>query len=421
MSSRAKSPADGRLPSQEALLLDYVQRLDRHRAGRRAVHVHLSKLRPYNRRDQHLLIARNTFQNLVRTHEGAIFSLANVDIVFICKGASQAELDSVVLKLRYLFSEDPLAHGDDAEGNTFCTWYDIERDYDALLESVSQIAAEEERRRAGPPATTGPRAPAPVLGPLEPDQLGRVKQALARADLSNVIRRQPVCAILPGAPPQAIFNELFVSIADLQRVVAPQTNLASNRWLFQHLTETLDKRMLATLPKLDDSSVAARFSINLNVATILSQEFLNFDQTLKSTVRGTLVIELQLVDVLADMGSYLFARDFARERGYRLCLDGLTHLTAPFADRDRLGLDLVKIVWSGDMTDSAMERRLTEIREWVSRTGEARVILCRCDNADAIRVGHSLGMSLFQGRHVDALLAQVKKSPLTGAKPSASR
>jgi hypothetical protein len=418
MSSRAKPPADGRLPSQEALLLDYVQRLDRHRAGRRAVHVHLSKLRPYNRRDQHLLIARNMFQNLVRTHEGAIFPLANVDIIFICKGASQAEIDAVVLKLRYLFSEDPLAHGDDAEGNTFCSWYDIERDYDALLGTATRIAAEEERRKAEP-AAAEPRAPAPVLGSLEPDQLGRVKQTLARADLSNVVRRQPVCAILAGAPPQAIFNELFVSIADLQRVVAPQTNLASNRWLFQHLTETLDKRMLATLPKMDDSSIASRFSINLNVATILSQEFLNFDAALKTTARGTLVIELQLVDVFSDMGSYLFARDFARERGYRLCLDGLTHLTAPFVDRDKLGLDLVKIVWSADMADSAMEKRLAEIREWVSRTGEARVILCRCDNADAIRIGQSLGISLFQGRHVDALLAQVKKPSVLPTKSAA--
>jgi hypothetical protein len=422
MSTRTKSPTDGRLPSQEALLLDYVQRLDRHRAGRRAVHVHLSKLRPYNRRDQHVRIARNTFENFVRTHEGQIFSLANIDIVFICKGASQAELDAAVLKLRYLFSEDPLAHGDDPNGDKFCTWYDIERDYDSLLGAAERIAGEEERRRnEPPPGATQPQAPAPVLGPLEPEQLARVKQTLARADLSNVIRRQAICAVLPGAPPTPVFNELFVSIADLQRVVAPQTNLASNRWLFQHLTETLDKRMLATLPKLDDSSIAARFSINMNVATLLSQEFLNFDANLKSSARGTLVVELQIVDVLADTGAYLFARDFVRERGYRLCLDGLTHLSAPIVDREKLGLDLVKILWSGDMTDSAMERRLAEIKEWVGRTGEARVILCRCDNADAVRVGHSLGMSLFQGRHIDTLLAAVKRPSLTGTKSAAAR
>jgi EAL domain-containing protein (putative c-di-GMP-specific phosphodiesterase class I) len=419
MTSHAKSPGDGRLPSQEAALLDYVQRLDRHRAGRRAVHVHLSKLRPYNRRDQHLRIARNTFENLVRSYEGQIFALANVDIVFICKGATTAALDAAVLKMRYLFSEDPIAQGDDpATGDKFCTWYDLERDYDDLLAAAEKIVAERERRNTEETAAAW-RRPAPALTPLEPDQLGRVVQALARADLSNVIRRQPICAVLAGAPPQPIFTELFVSIADLQRVVAPQTHLGSNRWLFQYLTETLDKRMLATLPKLDDSSVSARISINLNVATLLSQEFLNFDAALRGNARGTLVIELQAIDVFADLGSFIFTRDFVRERGYRLCLDGLSHLTAPLIDREKLGLDLLKIVWSSDMCDPAMDRRLADIKELIGRAGEARVILCRCDNADAISIGQSLGITLFQGRHVDALLgAATKKPPPAGAKPA---
>ena len=43
-----------RLPSQENLLLDYVSRLEKHKAGRKVVHLHLSGLRPFNRRDQHI-------------------------------------------------------------------------------------------------------------------------------------------------------------------------------------------------------------------------------------------------------------------------------------------------------------------------------------------------------------------------------
>lgn len=401
--------------------MDYVQRLDRHRAGRRAVHVHLSKLRPHNRREQHLRIARNTFENLVRTYEGQIFVLANADLVFICKGATTADIDAAVLKLRYLFSEDPIAQSDDpATGDRFCTWYDLERDYDALFAAATEIVAKHERAKTKKSAI-GWKAPEPILTPLEPEQLGRVVQTLVRADLSNVIRRQPICAVLPGAPPQPVFTELFVSIADLQRIVAPQTQLASSRWLFQYLTETLDKRMLATLPRLEDSSVAARFSINLNVATLLSQEFLNFDATIKSQARGTLAIELQMIDVFADLGSFIFARDFVRERGYRLCLDGLSHLTAPMIDREKLGFDLIKIIWSSEMNDSAASQRLANIKELIGRAGEARVILCRCDSADAIKVGQSLGVTMFQGRQVDALLAAATKKPSPVTKQTATR
>ncbi|HEX6978467.1 MAG TPA: hypothetical protein VF342_04140 [Alphaproteobacteria bacterium] len=406
---RARPTQDDRLPTQEALLLDYAERLDRHRAGRHAVHVHLSKLKPHNRREHHLRIAWNTVEGLVRTHDGQLFPLSNADLVFVCKDATPTELDGVIVKLRYLFSEDPFIQTHDpGEPDRFCTCFDLERHYDAFLLLARQIVEHEQRRRKEP---APPPPPAEVkLKPLEPEQLGRIEQALARADLSNLIRRQAVCAIVPGAPPHPVFSELFVSISDLQRTVAPTTDIASNRWLFQRLTETLDKRMLATLPRLQDSTLSSRFSLNLNVATLLSQEFLAFDEALTSVSRGTVVFELQLVDIFADMGSYLFARDFVRDRGYRLCVDGLSYLTAPLIDRERLGVDFVKIVWSPDLADEAGERRQEDLRNLVRSIGESRVILCRCENEDAIRVGRACGITLFQGRHVDALYAAARKS-----------
>src|SRR3546814_11939703 len=87
----------------------------------------------------------------------------------------------------------------------------------------------------------------------------------------NLMRRQAVCAITPGShAPQPVFRELYISIADLQQSVLPEFDLASNLWLFQHLTQTLDSRMLSMLGRNDDSSIASPFRIKLNVGTILS-------------------------------------------------------------------------------------------------------------------------------------------------------
>ena len=36
------------------------------------------------------------------------------------------------------------------------------------------------------------------LKELDPEQLGKLQEFLARADLSNLMRRQPVCAITPA-------------------------------------------------------------------------------------------------------------------------------------------------------------------------------------------------------------------------------
>src|SRR3546814_7578977 len=104
MSAWRKESAVG----QEKLLLDYVRRLDRFREGRRAVYLHLSRLRPYNRRDHPMRIAGTTFDTLIKKFDGGLYRLQNNDLVFIAKGAEIADIDEAVLRLRFLFSEDPL-------------------------------------------------------------------------------------------------------------------------------------------------------------------------------------------------------------------------------------------------------------------------------------------------------------------------
>ena len=120
-------------------------------------------------------------------------------------------------------------------------------------------------------------------------------------------------------------------------------NLAANRWLFQHLTETLDLRVLKLLTQADDRDLHSSFSVNLNVSTLLSREFTEFDTSLRTGGRGTIVLELQLIDIYSDVANYMFARDFVRERGYRICGDGVTHQSLPLIDRQALGADLIKL------------------------------------------------------------------------------
>ena len=144
--------------------------------------------------------------------------------------------------------------------------------------------------------------------------------------------------------------------------------------------------------------------MGLNVATLLSDRFLSFDANLEAATRGTIIFELQAIDIFADLGAYIFARDFVKERRYRICLDGVTDLTLPFIDGERLGLDLVKIVWNPDMLGGGRTARRQEFSDLVAGFGRARTILCRCGGEEAVTLGRSLGIELFQGRHIDSLL-----------------
>lgn len=240
--------------------------------------------------------------------------------------------------------------------------------------------------------------------PIDPHRLGELVDTIASADLSNLMRRQPVYAVVANQPPQLLFRELFISIGELQKEILPNYNLTANRWLFQALTETLDKRMLSLMMKNDDPLIANSFSVNLNVATVLSPEFLAFNSTLRSDARGTVIVELQMINVYADIAAFAFARDFLRDRGYRVCLDGLNELTIGHVDRDRLGVDLVKLQWTADLGGDASTPRRQAMRAEIERIGKARTILCHVDSEQAIKFGHSVGLAMYQGRFIDQLL-----------------
>ena len=388
--------------NQEYRLLEHIDRLSRHKEGRRAVHIHLSRLKSENRRDHHLRIASSTFENQVKSFDGQLFRLANQDLFFVYRDVDPIEMDDAVMRLRYLFTDDPLVQDND-EDDQFSTWYDLERQYQDLHTVVQNLYNEVQKRQKrlaqiGGAATGG-------KPPINPHRLGELIDIIAKADLSNLLRRQAVFAILTTQPPQPLFRELFISIGDLQKLVLPNYDILANRWLFQYLTETLDKRMLAMLSRNDDAAISNSFSLNLNVSTILSKEFMTFDASLKAGARGTIVIELQMLDVYADIAAFTFARDFARERGYRLCLDGLNELTLPIVDREKLGIDLVKLQWKSNMSDERLPEKRQKIKEMVERTGKAKVIMCHVDNEEALRFGHSIGIALYQGRFIDQLVA----------------
>jgi len=388
--------------SQENLLLDYVHRLERHRQDRKAVHIHLSGLLAQNRREHHMRIAGSTFENLVRMMQAQLFTLANSDLMVIYKAQAHDEVEAAVVKLRFLFSDDPLVLEERIRQGAFCTWYSLDREYEQLLTLAQKMVQDEAEKRSAETQSAARNASfqqKPKGSPFTPELLARVEANLGQADLANIMRRQAICAMVGKAPPQPVFHELFIAIAELRQTLFPSVNVNSSPWLFQQLTETLDRRVLSMLNKHDDRTLEGDISINLNVSTILTPEFLVFDDNVKAGMRGTIVLELQKVDIFADLGAYLFARDFAHDRGYRICIDGLTFSQLPFVDRERLGADLIKLIWDRSLTDEKDKKT-----EALKRIGVTRIIMCRCDDQAAIDFGHSVGITLFQGRHVESLI-----------------
>ncbi len=389
-------------------MLEYMRRLETRREGRRAVRINISALMPSNRRDHHLRAASNNFEGLVSDLQGQMFTLKTQDMFFVYKSESHARVEDVVQKIKFLFSDDTLFDDKENGEAAFVTWLDIENNFDEAFRDIQEMADErpdDNRSVSQSNVRAQLKARQEHGDPLTPEILGRATKALKRTDLSNLVRRQYICRVSKKMVPKTEFSELYISISDLCETMLPGINLTSNRWLFQYMTESLDRRVLSLMAKSDQITFSGDISFNVNVSTILSPEFMQFDEGISASRRGSLVLEVQNVDVFADLGAFLFAREFVQEKGYRICLDGLTYQTFSMVDRGRLGVDYMKVHWHPELMDGG-EEMVAKLKALVKESGKGTVILTRCDNREAIDYGKSVGIRLFQGRFIEHLIAE---------------
>jgi EAL domain-containing protein (putative c-di-GMP-specific phosphodiesterase class I) len=387
--------------------------------GYGAVLLRYSLIPPSPKRHQCMEVAKHAFTNFVYgltqkplpdkiPHH---IPLENSDHFFFFPLIDQPRVLEAVQSLRTLFSdEDWLNDASDRavdQLQSFDSWFELGRDTAELLKLAGlydQLKASgllQLSRLPNPAAPTN--AP---LERLEPKSLANVLERLADTDLTAYINRQAVCAIGQGSSVQPMFHECYVALQSLQAALCPTISLSSDRWLFQYLTRILDQRILALALANLSRFVENPISLNLHIETLLSEQFLAFDQqmTENGLSRGKILIELQRIDIFSDFGAFSFARDFLLERGYSICIDGMTHLSLRFIDRSQLKVDFIKMLWTPELQASMPPARLNQMAELVRRAGKARIILTRCDNDAALAFGRAIGISLFQGHYFDQLL-----------------
>jgi len=381
--------------TQESLLLGAAERIARIRDGRIAMHIHLSLLRPQNRQEGHIRIALRMLEPMVNAYRGQMFLLGNSDIVFMLKEPNPVDVENMVFKLRALFSKDPLTYADSGDGRDhFSTMYDLETHYEGFLDLARQTVADAKKR------LKAKSAGGKEMQNLDSKTLGAVLERLAAIDITRLIRRQTAIVITGQGNAVSLFQEFYVAMAELQKALAPDINLLGNRWLFQHLSQTLDLRMLDSLRAMKLTERPSTFSLNFNLATAATKSFADFEA---GEAPGTQIsLELSVLDILADSRGYQALRPQLRERGIGVIIDNLNALTLRLMDIRQFDADLYKISWSMEMREAEFGNAAAAA---LMSVPTEKLLLARCDSEDGIAWGLNQGITRFQGRHVDAMLA----------------
>ena len=378
----------------EDTLFTYVDQLAEARAGQRAMIVHLSRLDRSHRNDKHLQIVANMLQQVMDQYPGRLFALSNGDVVAICKGITRRAFDETTELFRYLFNDDPLA-AESVQRADFCALFDLEIDYQQFLSALEDIRETALRQSRATARVTPQLATSGVRSP----RIDEVVRSLARIDVTSLVRRQTVWRLSPAQPPDPISDEIFISLDRVRKAVGTTAEFTTDRQLLHDLLLWLDQHLLATVARYH-ASVMRPLSVDIHLATLLSAAFDDFDKNPAVQTRDRIIFEMQLSELAADLPAYLSATKRLQDRGYRRCLDGVSHHALLYINFRRLDVDYVKVAWD-DALLQIDDEAMRDLREAIADCGSERIILTRCGRRQAIDVGRAMGIELFQGWQVD--------------------
>ena len=373
----------------------------------KALYINMYKLDAKYRSSVYRNELENMFLPLVKDGLAKTFFMRNDDFLVVYEKSKEDELSSLLVKICFLFQEDELLKGgDNIQKSGVAVFFDMENEYVALRKKIESLYEGERKIETPLFYEIGSKGGNANKKAFTTEMLSKIQKIISISDFSSFIRRQAVCAIIGKSTPQRVFEEVLVSIDDVGESLLPDVNVNTNPWLKLALAEDLNKRVLEVISRHEDGDLPGNFSVNINVSSILSDEFIQFDDSINGAMRSTIILELQLEDIFSDMNSYILARTFAKARGYKICIDGITADKLKYINREKLDCDLMKIEWSNSLID--MFSKDEHFMDYMNKAERAKIILCNIENAEAVDAGNNLGINMYQGRYVQRLLNDKK-------------
>lgn len=369
--------------TREPELLAYAERAAAERPDETALLIDLSQV-PHIDDPAFFRVLVGRLQERARQLDAHRFDLADHKICFVVGSAAAASLDRAVASLSKLL----VSHGRIAiEERRFPLrsrpdqFLALCRDLAKAVENRPDFRAEDDDGKALSAFLT-------------------IERNLSSADISNLLREQPIVDFSDPRHPSMLAIEVFTSIRAVQDLYG--LSLQRNPWLFDRVTEILDRRMLFHLAR-DRARSGRRLSINLHLSTVLSDAFEDFVLDQRFDWRNSLIFELPHMEMIDEPKRYAAALARLEDMGAAIAIDGipwtsLTHMTEAPAD-----IRLLKVEWSNALAglDGADRTGFTECLE---KVGRDRVVLYHCPDASAVDAALALGVTNLQGWGVDERL-----------------
>lgn len=370
----------------EKYLLTALDRVAKNALGYAVLYINISKLKPKNRHPEFVKIIAMLFESIIGAAKGSMYILSNGDIAILSKNITPSEIDEAVKKLRAGLAADPVLSHDSRD---FALVYSFPRDFFSFYGKIEKMVQENKEAET---------EELPVKEPIEAEDMDKIISTLDDIDMAELVKRQSVMRVHNNEFID-LMQEFFVAVKDLSRYFGDNKDLVANRWLFQYLTQVLDKKTLAAFASAEITEWPEKISLNLNLSSVFSKEFVEFAKNFLKPAQQ-IIVEVQMMDILNNLNLYHEVKDILHKGGHKLLIDSLNPASLSMLNLDKLVPDMIKIFWEPLLVYDTDNQSLKNAVEYMK---PENVILAKCDGSEAMRWGLSYGLNTFQGPYIDEI------------------
>ena len=370
----------------EKYLLTALDRVAKNALGYAVLYINISKLKPKNRHPEFVKIIAMLFESIIGAAKGSMYILSNGDIAILSKNITPSEIDEAVKKLRAGLAADPVLSHDSRD---FALVYSFPRDFFSFYGKIEKMVQENKEAET---------EELPVKEPIEAEDMDKIISTLDDIDMAELVKRQSVMRVHNNEFTD-LMQEFFVAVKDLSRYFGDNKDLVANRWLFQYLTQVLDKKTLAAFASAEITEWPEKISLNLNLSSVFSKEFVEFAKNFLKPAQQ-IIVEVQMMDILNNLNLYHEVKDILHKGGHKLLIDSLSPASLSMLNLDKLAPDMIKIFWEPLLVYDTDNQSLKNAVEYMK---PENVILAKCDGSEAMRWSLSYGLNTFQGPYIDEI------------------
>lgn len=382
----------------ERFFVETMNRILKSRSEYKVLYINISKLKLKNRHPRFVRIVARMFDNMVAIADGTMFVFSSGDIAILGKNIDEKLVDEATEKLRSGLLTDPIWVNQDSE--KLVQLY-TGNDFDALMGQVNETILNGAE-------VAMPHDPAPI----DAGQIEAIKNHIDTMDLIDLVKHQSVIRFDASDKFTKLFEEFFVAVKDLSSRFDRDIDLTANKWLFLYLTQTLDKKTMASFAFSELHNNKTKVSINLNLSSLFTPEFDKFTELLKEKGQG-LIVEVHTIDILNNMQAYFDAKELLHRAGYEILLDAADIEMLQSLNIKKFAPDYIKIFWHPLLEDYEIG---DNIKNLFAEIGVEKIILAKTINETALRWGVKHKIRTFQGPYIDNLETAIIRSKCPNGK-----